>query len=437
MKPEAVQKITAGLIRLYQWIETVFNNYFELILAVAVFLLLGGTVVLVLTYFRTRPPKFFRKALDAFLLGGFLGGIFLLVALLGHDYIVNGRRPYVVLDSTYPLVAETSWVEEDLEIFYVRGKELITIGANGSGQRTVFSASDFIRDYHFSPDGKFLLVASERQLYLLPRPNGEARLIEELPAASSPESKPVKGAIDRVRWSPDSKKFCYHLAKWTDVGSADLWYVYSLAGQEKRAIHSPGLAMTDLEWDLAGENLYCLWFEAQDTSVHANPYMVKVYAISMTTLNATLTLRFPFDKARLPSENLAVRGIELFTASEQLSFSRGEKNLYSWKAPAGPRLGLDAEDWMYFVKNRWWKRRLFVIPRVPARGDFVRYPYDGGQLVVRSLRWLPAGRYVIMEHDDFGTLILEPATGRIGILTSDQGDRFGWYAKLVNVGRGK
>ncbi len=84
---------------------------------------------------------------------------------------------------------------------------------------------------------------------------------------------------------------------------------------------------------------------------------------------------------------------------------------------------------MYTTKTRWFRKRLFRIPREINKEDMTRYHYKGGDLVIDHIRWIPGGRYVIMEHKYWGVLILEPSTGRIGSLIQAHGRAFGWYQR--------
>jgi len=60
-----------------------------------------------------------------------------------------------------------------------------------------------------------------------------------------------------------------------------------------------------------------------------------------------------------------------------------------------------------------------------------RHQYKGGNLVVDQIRWIPGGRYVIMQHQDLGVLVLEPSTGKVGLLVHAVGENFGWYKNIL------
>ena len=239
--------------------------------------------------------------------------------------------------------------------------------------------------------------------------------------------------IDGIRWAPNSQTFCYRLARWSSLSSQDQWFVYDGKAKIKKGIVSPAIKLASLEWDSQGQNLYYIWFDALDTSRRGNPYEVKVYRVPLATLKPEQMLQFPFDQPVIPDGNLSLRGVDLFRGGEGLSFGRAGKKYDSWTSVKGPRLGIDEDDILYYIRNRWWKRRLYQIPRVEVKTAVPRYQYDGGQLAVQHVRWLPLGRYVIMEHHFFGILILEPSSGKIGILVNEKGNTFGWYNREEEV----
>ena len=81
------------------------------------------------------------------------------------------------------------------------------------------------------------------------------------------------------------------------------------------------------------------------------------------------------------------------------------------------------------MNSKWFRKRLYKIPREPRDTDIPRYQYSGGDLVIDHIRWIPGGRYMIMEHRYWGVLILEPSSGRIGLLIRASGHTFGWYQR--------
>jgi hypothetical protein len=212
------------------------------------------------------------------------------------------------------------------------------------------------------------------------------------------------------------------------VASQENWFVYDIVKKEKRPILSPGLSLGFLLWDKSGQNLYYPWFQTMD-STSANPYVVKLYKIPVDTLKPELALEFGFSEPQLTPDHLADRGINLDFSVDKWSFGRDAKAEYTSRSAKGTLISIDDQDTLYYVPSHWWQKRLYQIPRVPVESDIERYQYKGGQLAVQHLRWLPSGRYVIMEHYFFGILILDPQTGKLGILDNQRGNTFGWYSQ--------
>ena len=415
------------IISFFKLIIDFINNHFEHILLILIVYVAGvGSIILTLFLRRIRG-KVVAKAVNHILHYCLLAGFAMLIALTLYSYMLNLIEK-ASLDFSYQVTPTTNWVEEDLKIYFIHENQLIRINADGRNREVVFESPAAVRTYHFSPDGTRLLIATEGGLWIFSLADQSSRPIETLPLdEESPER--VKGVVDGIAWGPDSRRFCYHIAKWTDFSSIDNWIVYDLADQSKRIIKSPSLKFNGLYWDTPGDNLYDLWFNALDTTVYANPYEVKVYQIPLATLKPHLIVMFPFDEQTLPKENLSLRGIDIFTGGEDLSFGQEGKKHFSLFSPQGSRIGVDDFDYLYYIHNRWWRRKLFRIPRVPRRSDIPRYQYSGGELAVKYMRWTPSGRYVVMEHYFLGLLILEPQTGKIGLLVNEkEGDTFGWYA---------
>ena len=414
------------IISFFKLILDFINNHFEYILLILIVYVAGiGSIILTLLLRRIRR-KALAKTVNQILHYCLLAGFVMLIALTIYSYMINIIEK-ASLDFAYQVTPTTRWVEEDLQIYFIHGNQLVRINADGTGREIVFESPDAVRTYHFSADGTHLLISTENGLWVLDRTDQTSRAIETLPGDDE-ASGHVKGVIDGVAWGPDSRRFCYHVAKWTEFSSIDNWVIYDLADQSKQLLKTSSLKINALYWDAKGENLYDLWFNALDTTVYANPYEVKVYQIPLKTLKPELIVMFPFAEQKLPKENLSLRGIDIFTKGEDLSFGQEGKKHFSLISSQGSRIGVDDFDYLYYIHNRWWRRKLFRVPRVPRRSDIQRYQYSGGELAVKHMRWTPSGRYVVMEHYFLGLLILEPQTGKIGLLVNEkEGDTFGWY----------
>ncbi|MFA5260570.1 MAG: hypothetical protein WC450_05015 [Candidatus Omnitrophota bacterium] len=414
------------IISFFKLIINFINSHFEHILLILILYVSGlGSIVLTLFLRRIRR-KVVAKAVNHVLHGCLLAGFAMLIALTLYSYMINLVEK-ASLDFSYQVTPTTVWVEEDLKIYFIHENQLVRINADGTQREVVFESADAVRTYHFSPDGRYLLIATESGLWILNRTDQTSREVEIL-ARDDEAPGDIKGVVDGIAWAPDSLRFCYHIARWTGFSSIDHWIIYNLTDQSKQMLRSPSLKINALLWDTKGENLYDLWFNALDTTVYANPYEVKVYQIPLTTLKPDLIVMFPFDEPKLPEEHLALRGIDVFTRGQDLSFGQEGKKHFSMISSQGSRLGVDDFDYLYYIHNRWWRRKLFRVPRVPRRSDIPRYQYSGGELAIKYMRWTPSGRYVVMEHYFLGLLILEPQTGKIGLLANEkEGYTFGWY----------
>ena len=407
------------------WLIAFLSKHFEVIVAVQVYYMIGMAVIIVflqVRHVRLKHIHYFLRDILYYLV--VIGETVLLMSII-YVFSLNSA-PKPALDFSYRILPSTEWVKDKMTIYFIADKELVTIEPNGADRKVVFKANDRIRAYQFSPNGKNILIVTETQLYLYSLESKTRELIESLDLAiDSPEE--IKGSIGQVRFSPDGSKFCYRTAKWSNYSSQENWFVYDVAKKEKKPIVSPTLALGSLLWDKKGENLYYPWFETLNPSIDANPYRVKLYKVSLETLKPELVMQFGFDKPQLTPDHLEIRDIHLDFSVDQLSFGRDAKVEYTSRAPTGELISIDEHDMLYYVPHRWWRKRLYQIPRVPIESDMERYQYQGGQLAVQHLRWLPSGRYVIMEHNFWGILILDPQTGKLGILDNQRGETFGWY----------
>jgi hypothetical protein len=169
-----------------------------------------------------------------------------------------------------------------------------------------------------------------------------------------------------------------------------------------------------------------------DTSQYTYPYQIKVFRISLSTLQAEPVIQILSKTKDIDPKNLELRNIDIFFEGDKLSFYRQARKDLVWVSDRGAKLGIDDEDHLYYIKNRWWRKRLFKVPREPLPGDFNRYQFDGGVLSLGHLRWLPGSRYAIMGHNSLGIIILEPATGKMGQLVPKEGFSFGWFEPILN-----
>ncbi len=375
-------------------------------------------------FFEDRGEGLVRLGRAVLFYGTVFGQSLLLLTIGTVSYVNIRHKP--PLDDRLVIGTDTRWARDDTRIFYIAGDRLISILPDGSGRKVHFRAPGPIRAYRFSPDGRHITVLTDDELFLLRTGDDSVRLIAGWRTGNLPVGGEgtLRGMIGGVRWAPGSDRFCFRTARWTPFSSQEGWFVYDLAEGRLRPIASPTRRFPDLYWDQTGGALYLPWFGVRGPAEAANPYEVRLYRVSLDTLRPRLVLKFPFDRPELPWDHLALRGIHLYAPRGDLAFGRAGP--LQWGARRIGRVGIDDDDHLYYIVNRWWKKRLYSVPRVPDAAVDAD-PYENGRLVVQDLRWLPSGRYVVMEHLYYGILILDPVGGRVGILGSDRGRAFGWY----------
>jgi len=416
---------------IFNKIITFTSDHFELMIYVSGYLILIIVLVAVAVKLRDYSlRKFLLSTVQGILFTGIIGGQIMLFVILGYLYWKNYEKPAPQLHLTKDMSATTHWVKDDVTIYFIDENTLRSIKINGKDSDEVFKSDSPIKQYHFSPNGKYIIIVTQMDLTLVNRKTLKNRLIDTLkhPDAyqQSGDENTIQGSISGIQWSPDSDRFCYEIARWSKFGSQDNIFIYSINDETKRSIKSPMRRISSVYWGDKGENLYYLRHEARDPSLNSSAFEIKIFRIPLITLTPELIAQIPFENMSVPFENLKIRGINLFLGGSKLSFSltHQKDHLISEN---GSSIGLDDDDYLYFTNSKWFRRRLFKIPREAAIGDVARYQYKGGDLIIDHIRWIPGGRYVIMDHKYWGVLILEPSTGRFGVLIEASGRAFGWY----------
>ncbi len=404
------------------------SNYFEIFLGVSLAFIVFGIVIQIFLKLREVDlQNLIQRTLRGVMFFIVVMGQALLLAIAGYLFWTNYKQPAPAIEFPGDILADTSWVRDDLAIYFIDGNSLMAVRVNGRNKHEVLTLADPVKEYHFSPDGKFLLVASVKEIYLVDPDSLQKQLIDSW--AGGEVSQEWSGSIGGIRWAPDSRHFCYEVARWSSFASQNHLYVYDVTKKERHAVESPARRISSLYWDNAGENLYYLQRAVKDTSAHTYAFDVNVFRIPLNSLQPEFVTRIPYEQSGIPQENLKVRGIDLFMDTDALSFVQGIKrdDLVSEK---GQELGIDKDDHLFFVPQKWFRHRLFRIPREPQLEDIPRHAYRGGELIITQIRWIPGGRYAIMLHRYLGILVVEPATSRIGLLIAARGNTFGWYEYL-------
>ena len=404
------------------------SNYFEIFFWVV----LGLTVVFGLILLLVRLQGVNLRTLSKTALQNVL---FLTVTLgqlsllfgLWYVFWFNYHHPAPVIRFPQDIFADTSWVKNGLKVYFIDENRLRSIEINGRNKQDVLVADTPLREYHFSPDGKYLLAATAREIYLVSLERDEKQLIDSWAGSDDPGE--WKGVISGVRWSPDSRHFCYEIARWSSYSSQNHLYIYDIPGKQKRVLQTPTRRISSLYWDRDSTNLYYVEGEAKDTSVHVYAFDVNVFRIPLASLKPEVVAKIPYDRSGIPIENLLVREIDLFLEGDRLSFVSGTTRdiLVS---DEGKSLGVDDDDHLFYVPREWFRTRLFRIQREVRPADIARHAYKGGDLTITQIRWIPGGRYAIIHHRYLGLLVIEPTTRKIGLLIGAKSDAFGWYGKI-------
>jgi hypothetical protein len=388
------------------------NFEFLLYLTLALTFLFGASRMLYKSYERIPMHPIVTFCLLMIIVGE--------TTLIGMTYWVNYLRSAVEIQISGKIEPNTAWVKSDFRIYYVHDHQLRSQTLDGKNSKIILTAAAPIREYQFSPDGKKLLVSTNTELFLLDPSGEQSTLIDQIRSHPAEE---VKGTISGVRWAPDSQKFCYEKARWSKVSSQENLFIYNLSDDSKGMVRGQLRRVSPIYWDNESLNLYYIYREAHDTSQRAYAFDFKVFRISASSLEVEMVARIPYEKDDLPLSNLEIRGIQLFLNGDDLVFNllKDGNKLTSEK---GSKLGIDQDDHLYFIRHQWFKRRLFKITRRPAANDF-HHQYKGGELMIKSLRWIPGGRYAVVQHMDLGNLVLEPSTGKLGYLAA-YGSAVGW-----------
>ena len=417
----------------FENITSTLSNHFELLIYISASSAALFFLTLVAVKFSDiRIQKVFHATIKGLLFTFIIVGQIVLCVILGYLYWINYRKPAPEIKLADNLIATTHWVKEDVRVYFINNKILRSVKVNGQDRKDVFQANELIKEYYFSPDGAFLLVLTQNDLFFIDQKTGKNYRIDGLkkinPQESQEEKESIDGSIGGIQWAPDSQKFVYEIARWSKYATQDNVYIYTVKDRTRRSIKSPTRRISSLYWGRHDNNLYFFRHQAQDPSIYSSAFEVKVFRIPLSTLTPEFVTQIPFDKFSVPIENLNFRDIELFFGGTKLSFGRPTRDHRAVSAN-GSIVGVDEEDYLYTTKTRWFRKRLFRIPREINKEDMTRYHYKGGDLVIDHIRWIPGGRYVIMEHKYWGVLILEPSTGRIGSLIQAHGRAFGWYQR--------
>jgi len=310
-------------------------------------------------------------------------------------------------------------------VYYMAGNDLVATQVNGDNKKYIYEGTERVREYHFSPDGRYILIVTFKKLVLLDRRDDHSETVDSMAEAA----EDVSSLISNVLWSPDSQKFFYSVAHWSKISSNTNYYLWYLKDKTKTPIKSPTRKLTSPYWDTAGQNLYLVETETMLPKAHGYLFVHQIYKIDSATLTTELIDDYPSQKALASEDRLEAKKIKLFKDAHRYSFGADESVVLRWRSPSGREVGLDDEDYLYYVNNQWFRKRLFHVEREALEGDIRYHQFEGGVLAIKQLKWLPGGRYAILAHKKLGVLILDPKSGKLGQLAGMFGSGFGWYEK--------
>lgn len=317
-------------------------------------------------------------------------------------------------DFSEKLLPDTSWVEEKFPIYFIDGNKLGLINIDGTGLKYVFTANNPIREYIFSPDGKHTLVVTKQKLYQLDRESNHIEIIDYL---GSVEGEWEKGLIHNIKWSPDSQRFLYCFVRWSsERHSKSHFYLYDRIAKEKKLVEASFAAAASSWWDMDGKNFYYSEYEIKKAP--SPYYKVKIFRISLATLNSELVKEFESNDYSLKFLNLEPLKINLFTTQDDLEFAAASNRTFDLSSDRDVKLGLDKNDYLYYEDSEGNRKDLNI--KIPRNFQ--------GVFLVSNLRWIPDSKYVIIDYWPTSSIfILEPVTGRMGKLIN--GRASGWYQK--------
>lgn len=416
-----IKFIKSILLKIIEFLSSNFDLL--LFLNIAFLIILGVLWVAVLLSDEEHKARI-RIYLNDFFLIVVISIEAVLIMLMGHVYWKNYKQPVKTFVYPRDIIDNTFWASSKHEIFYVTDRVLKSISIDGNDEKTLFTAKDTIKEFHFSPDGKKLLIVTKKELYWFDLATNNSVLVDSL--SDEVDSSDLKGTFSSIQWSPDSEKFCYEAARWSQYSSQDNFYLYILRSGEKRSLKSPSRRITALHWDLDGENLYYMQYESKDTNLFSYPYEIKVYRMKLDGKESEFIAAVPSDTPRIPFESLGFRDVDLFINKSRLSFSR-VKTASAIKSAKGLIVGIDAQDHLFFVRSRWFRERLFQVPRVLDQDRDPRYQYRGGDLTIEQMSWVKDSQYIVIDDKEEGLLLLNPYNKKIGYIGVQNADFIGWY----------
>lgn len=402
------------------------SQYFEEFIYINAGLFSVCLGVYILLLIKRRPLEVQLRSYTETAIGSVM--VFLLIfgsALTIAVYWANHKVPIIEFDLYDEITRNTNWVKEDLTLYLVNQNALISVNLDGKNQIDVFQDEEDIRNFQFSPNGKYILISTYKKLYVYDRDNKNHWLVDSINFSSDVDG--LKGTISGISWSPTGEFFTYEVSRWSNYSSQDNVYIYNINTREKRTVQSPARKISSLYWDIKGENLYYLKHDSDELADREIVYKIKLYRINLVDLKTEFVTDILMDRAQFPAHHLEILGIKLYKPDKSLSYGRiGEyTELISRN---GDIIGIDKYDFLYY-KHGWFRKRLFKVKREVDDSKTPTFLNTYGEHVLQQIRWTPSGQYVIMDHPYWGILILDPSTQKIGQIFPFEVSAYGWYVE--------
>lgn len=410
-----------GLITFIQF----FSENFEFVVAL-LFALSVSFVALIITLkfsdpeFRDLSFGYFQSALICIIIFG--QGYILYTS--GFILLQKAKNPVGVMEYPGDIRTNVAWVTASKTIYYIKGDEFHSIAINGQDDKLLYRSDSLLREFHLSPDGKYVVLNSFEDIILLNRKTLKVVVVDSLESDSA--SLQNKGVLNGVRWSPGSDSFVYEKSTWSSFTARHKVYIYSLEESAARELKTIPKKIFSLYWDVAGENLYFLDIKAKDVSVYSYPFELKVLRIPVGSLELIPVADIVVSKNDVPLDSLRARGINLYTEGYEYSFARDEIKTQLEK-DSNKSLFIDNNDFLNYQAGAFKFTRLFKIPRQPDLSDPSKYQYKGGAFAVLSIRWITGTDFVLITDKNEGVLILTPDAHIIGKLMVNIPDVIGWF----------
>ncbi|MGE0268388.1 MAG: hypothetical protein AB7S78_08035 [Candidatus Omnitrophota bacterium] len=405
-------------------IVSFFSQYFEEFIYINAGLFSACLGLYVLLLVKRRPVETQVRSYIETVIGSAM--VFLVIfgsALTIAIYWANHKIPFIDFDMYDQISRNTSWVKEDLTLYLVNENVLISVDLNGNNQTKIFQVDEGVRDFQFSPDGRYILISTYKKIYVYDRKDKSHWLVDSVNISSDQDD--LKGTISGISWSPSGKNFTYEVSRWSNYGSQENVYIYDINARTKKSIQSPTRKLSSLYWDAQGENLYFLKHESSELEEREIIYKVKLYRIALSDLRTQFVTDILMDEAKFPERHLEILGIKLYRPDKSLSYGRIGENA-ELISRNGDIIGIDEYDFFYY-KHGWFRKRLFKVKRDVDDSKTPTFLNTYGEHVLQQIRWTPSGEYVIMDHPYWGILILDPKNQKIGQIYPFEVSAYGWY----------